>query len=192
MLCLNPRLKPLLTNSSDEMSWLSTHMPVILLNFLSVFKTMLRKSNMDELLLPNGSYTLIAPTNRALAQVEQRQLEQILNDKGRLRKVGLNRFFLVSPGIQDPSHHELLSKIFDSPGIQDSSHHELLWKVFDSPGIQDPIHHELLSNICDELPWNFSCSLTFSITWSSYVWLIHRQSEFCKEGFFLYNIWTCQ
>ncbi|BFZ14982.1 hypothetical protein BsWGS_18021 [Bradybaena similaris] len=53
---------------------------------LSVFKSMLRKSSMDELLLPNGTYTVIAPTNRALAQVEQRQLEQILNDKGRLRK----------------------------------------------------------------------------------------------------------
>ncbi|CAG5123734.1 unnamed protein product, partial [Candidula unifasciata] len=40
----------------------------------------------DLSLLPHGSYTVLAPTNRALSQVDQKQLQQILSDKRRLKK----------------------------------------------------------------------------------------------------------
>uniref|UniRef100_A0A0B7ATX2 FAS1 domain-containing protein n=1 Tax=Arion vulgaris TaxID=1028688 RepID=A0A0B7ATX2_9EUPU len=52
---------------------------------LSVFKHMLEKSGVNEEWLPGGSYTVLAPTNRALAHVDERQLQEMMNDSTRLR-----------------------------------------------------------------------------------------------------------
>ncbi|XP_059161229.1 transforming growth factor-beta-induced protein ig-h3-like [Physella acuta] len=52
----------------------------------SVFNEMLIQSGVSEMLVPDGSYTVMAPTNRALANLDQRQLKAIQENQVRLKK----------------------------------------------------------------------------------------------------------
>ncbi|KAH9487549.1 hypothetical protein Btru_072684, partial [Bulinus truncatus] len=53
---------------------------------MTEFTKMLHKSGMSEMLLPSGSYTVMAPTNKALSLIDEKHLQKIKDDPVRLKK----------------------------------------------------------------------------------------------------------
>ncbi|KAK0047816.1 transforming growth factor-beta-induced protein ig-h3, partial [Biomphalaria pfeifferi] len=53
---------------------------------LSEFMDMLHQSGVTEMLLPSGSYTVLAPTNKAFSMLDKKLLQKIIEDPVRLKK----------------------------------------------------------------------------------------------------------
>ena len=52
-----------------------------------MFQQAMETSGLSELLLRDGRYTVLAPTNKAFTYLNQWRLDQMMNDPDRLRKV---------------------------------------------------------------------------------------------------------
>ena len=52
-----------------------------------MFQQAMETSGLSEVLLRDGRYTVLAPTNRAFTYLNQWRLDHMMNDPDRLRKV---------------------------------------------------------------------------------------------------------
>ena len=53
-----------------------------------MFQQAMETSGLSEVLLRDGRYTVLAPTNKAFSYLNQWRLDEMMNDPDRLRKVG--------------------------------------------------------------------------------------------------------
>ncbi|CAL1531397.1 unnamed protein product [Lymnaea stagnalis] len=84
---------------------------------MSEFLKMLHQSGIAEMLLPDGSYTLTAPNNRAFSKLNEKQLQKIIENPIRLKKFVQRHVLpqvILKCTIPDPGIYTMISMQLDA------------------------------------------------------------------------------